>query len=176
MRSAPLIFGIAMISVGWATGGGAAQILFTLFGEQVFHRGASGHRHDLGIRRRGSTDRRRPRPPDRPPSRVRAAISAAITVAYLTHGAAYVVFSAMQTYWLALLFICASRVGMAVTSVLNYSQLLKHTRDEYRGRVFATLESVRWAVMMLSMAAAGICLAVLRSAHDWVWRPESSVR
>ena len=31
-----------MISVGWALGGGAAQILFALFGEQVFHRGASG--------------------------------------------------------------------------------------------------------------------------------------
>src|SRR6185312_4626214 len=42
MRRVPLTVGIAMISVGWAMGGGAAQILFALFGEQVFHRGASG--------------------------------------------------------------------------------------------------------------------------------------
>jgi len=42
MRSVPLMMGIAMTSVGWAMGGGAAQILFALFGEQVFHRGASG--------------------------------------------------------------------------------------------------------------------------------------
>jgi len=42
MRSVPLLMGIAMTSVGWAMGGGAAQILFALFGEQVFHRGASG--------------------------------------------------------------------------------------------------------------------------------------
>ena len=42
MRSVPLMFGIAMISVGWASGGGAAQVLFALFGEQVFHRGAAG--------------------------------------------------------------------------------------------------------------------------------------
>ena len=42
MRSVPLMMGIAMISVGWALGGGAAQILFALFGEQVFHRGAAG--------------------------------------------------------------------------------------------------------------------------------------
>src|SRR4030095_15509907 len=42
MFSTPLILGIAMISVGWATGGGAAQILFTLFGEQVFHGGPAG--------------------------------------------------------------------------------------------------------------------------------------
>src|SRR5512147_2198067 len=42
MRSVPLIFGIGMISVGWAAGGGAAQILFALFGEQVFGRGPEG--------------------------------------------------------------------------------------------------------------------------------------
>ena len=42
MRSSPLILGIGLVAVGWATGGGAAQILFSLFGEQVFHRGPSG--------------------------------------------------------------------------------------------------------------------------------------
>ena len=42
MRARPLIMGIALISVGWATGGGAAQILFTLFGEVVFKKGAAG--------------------------------------------------------------------------------------------------------------------------------------
>ena len=42
MRSVPLIFGIGMITVGWSTGGGAAQVLFTLFGEKVFNRGAAG--------------------------------------------------------------------------------------------------------------------------------------
>ncbi|MGE5646235.1 MAG: MFS transporter [Acidobacteriota bacterium] len=156
MRATPLIFGIAMISVGWATGGGAAQILFALFGEQVFHRGASGIGtiwgfagvglliggalgHFIG-RRAGFRGYKH-----------------AVTISYVLHGATYVVFSLMSQYWLALLFICLSRVGMAVSSVLNYSQLLKHTQDEFRGRVFATLESVRWAVMMLSMAAAGVC-------------------
>ena len=42
IRSTPLILGIGLLSVGWAAGGGAAQILFTLFGEQVFKRGAAG--------------------------------------------------------------------------------------------------------------------------------------
>jgi hypothetical protein len=49
-----------------------------------------------------------------------------------------------------------SRVGMAVTTVLNNAQLLRHTPDQYRGRVFATMESLRWSVMIVSMAAAGI--------------------
>jgi hypothetical protein len=47
-------------------------------------------------------------------------------------------------------------VGMAVTTVLNTSQLLRHTPDEFRGRVFATMETIRWPVMIFSMAASGI--------------------
>ena len=35
MRASPLILGIGLLSVGWASGGGAAQILFSLFGELV---------------------------------------------------------------------------------------------------------------------------------------------
>jgi MFS family permease len=42
MSKAPLILGIALIAVGWASGGGAAQVLFTLFSEQVFKKGAQG--------------------------------------------------------------------------------------------------------------------------------------
>jgi hypothetical protein len=42
LRATPLIFGIGLISVGWATGGGAAQILLSLFGDVVFKRGSIG--------------------------------------------------------------------------------------------------------------------------------------
>ncbi len=42
MRSTPLVLAIALAWVGWATGGGAAQILFTLYGELVFKRGPAG--------------------------------------------------------------------------------------------------------------------------------------
>ena len=58
MRATPLVFGIAMLSVGWASGGGAAQILFSLFGEKVFQRGADGDRHHLGVRGHRTADRR----------------------------------------------------------------------------------------------------------------------
>ena len=36
------LLALALVNVGWASGGGAAQILFSLFGEVVFHRGAAG--------------------------------------------------------------------------------------------------------------------------------------
>src|SRR4029077_986762 len=42
MRATPLILGIGLVGVGWATGGGAAQILFSIFGEVVFKRGPAG--------------------------------------------------------------------------------------------------------------------------------------
>jgi MFS family permease len=155
MRSVPLIFGIAMISVGWATGGGAAQILFALFGEQVFHRGPAGIGTIWGMagvglliggglghwigRRTGFSGYKR-----------------TVTAAYVSHGVTYVLFSQMENYAAALGMILLSRVGMAASSVLNQFQLLRHTPDEYRGRVFSTMESLRWAVMIGSMAAAGI--------------------
>ena len=42
MRASPLILGLALVGMGWASGGGAAQILFSLFGELVFNRGPAG--------------------------------------------------------------------------------------------------------------------------------------
>ncbi len=79
-----------------------------------------------------------------------------MTFSYLVHGVAYIAFSKMESYGAALFFIMLSRVGMAIATVLNTSQLLRYTPDQYRGRVFATLESLRWSTMMFSMALAGI--------------------
>src|SRR5258706_14355828 len=42
MRSSPLILAIGLVAVGWATGGGAAPILFSVFGGVVFHRRSVG--------------------------------------------------------------------------------------------------------------------------------------
>jgi hypothetical protein len=67
--------------------------------------------------------------------------------------------------------------------VLNFSQLLRHVSNAYRGRVFATVESMVWSTMMLSMMAAGIaslfysprviaaCAGALSSttAIFWAW-------
>jgi MFS family permease len=155
MRGVPLTMAIAMISVGWAMGGGAAQILFALFGEQVFHKGAAGIGSIWGFAgvglliggtighiagRRTSFE----------------GYKRTVTVSYLVHGGAYMLFSQVESFSGALFWMMLSRVGMAVTSVLNQAQMLRHTPDAYRGRVFATLESLRWSSMIVSMAAAGI--------------------
>ena len=61
----------------------------------------------------------------------------------------------MPTIALACVFIALSRAAVAVSSVMNFSQLLRHVEDRFRGRVFATLESLTWSTMMISMMAAG---------------------
>jgi MFS family permease len=155
MRSSPLVMGIALVYVGWASGGGAAQILFPLFGEQVFHRGPLGIgtvwsaagvgllvgaavAHTIGRRISFQNYKR------------------TVAICYVIHGGAYVLFSQMLAFGWALFFIALSRAAVAVSSVLNITQLLQRVPDEFRGRVFATNESLTWSTMMLSMTAAGI--------------------
>jgi MFS family permease len=155
MRGVPLTMGIAMISVGWAMGGGAAQILFALFGEQVFHKGPAGIGSiwgfaGVGLLIGGAIGHLAGRRCSF------AGYKRTVTVSYLLHGGAYMLFSQSATFPEALVFMMLSRVGMAITSVLNQAQLLRHTPDAFRGRVFATLESLRWSAMIVSMAAAGI--------------------
>lgn len=168
MRTTPLVFGIAMLSVGWASGGGAAQILFSLFGEKVFNDGPLG----IGIiwgfagvglliggtiaywmgKRINFVQYKR-----------------TIAIAYIVHGGAYVLFSQMPTIALACVFILISRAAIAVSSVLNFSQLLHHVEDRYRGRVFATLESLQWSTMMLSMMATGVATVAYSPRTIGAW-------
>ena len=154
MRGTPLVAGIAMISIGWASGGGAAQILFSLFGEKVFHAGPLGIGviwgcAGIGLLLGGSfaywLGKRLSF----------VAYKRTVAIVYVIHGLSYVAFSQMPTIALACIFIGLSRGAVAVSSVLNFSQLLRHVEDRFRGRVFATLESITWSTMLLSMMAAG---------------------
>ena len=155
MKSHPLILGLCLISIGWATGGGAAQVLFTLFGEVVFKRGAAGlgtiwGSAGLGLVIGGIIAHRIG------PKLSFRAYKHTVTICYVIHGSCYVIFSQMESFLWACFFMMLSRAAVAVSSVLNFSQLLHHVANEYRGRVFATFESLTWSVMMLSMMGAGI--------------------
>jgi predicted MFS family arabinose efflux permease len=155
MASTPLILGIGLIAVGWASGGGAAQVLFTLFSELVFNRGARGLGQlwgtaGIGLLIGGIIG-----------NRLGKKIGfenykKTVFFCYLLHGGAYIVFSQMTNWYLALFFMGLSRASVAVSSVLNWSNLLKHVDDRYRGRVFSTIETMNWSTMMLSMMVAGI--------------------
>lgn len=155
MRSIPLLAGLGMVSIGWASGGGAAQILFPLMGDRVFHRGAMGTGELWGSAGFGLVcggifaHRLMPRLSF-------SQYKKAVSLAYVVHGASYVCFALAKPYWLALLMIGLSRASVAVSSVMNFTQILRVVADEYRGRVFATLETLTWGTMLLSMTAAGL--------------------
>jgi MFS family permease len=155
MRSVPLVMGLLMVNIGWATGGGAAQVLFTVFGELVFNRGPAGLGMVWGFagigllcggvvaytigRRLSFTNYKR-----------------TISLCYIVHGGSYILFSQARSFTWALVFIALSRAGVGVSSVLNMWQLMRIVPNGLRGRVFSTMESVQWCVMLLSMAAAGV--------------------
>jgi len=154
MRSAPLLFTIALAHVGWATGGGAAQILFTLFGEVVYPYGPVGMGAiwgfaGLGLLIGGTAA-------NRFGSRLDfEGFRKLIPVVFVIHSLAYILFSQVRPFWMVLAFIALSRFGMGVAAILNTTLLLRHVPDAYRGRVFATIETLVWGTMMLSMAGAG---------------------
>jgi MFS family permease len=168
MRSTPLVLAIGLVGMGWATGGGAAQILFSVFGELVFQKGPSGigtiwgcagigllvggaFAHWLG-RRIGYEGYKR-----------------SVIFCYIVHGAAYVLFSQAREFGAALFYIGLSRAAVAVSAVMNFSQLLRHVPDKFRGRVFSTVESMVWSTMMVSMAAAGIASQTISPRTIGAW-------
>ena len=83
-------------------GGGAAQILFALFGEQVFHRGAAGIGVDLGVCRNRTVDRAARSGMLPASASGLPGVQAAVTLSYLLHGAAYMLFSQVESYSAAL--------------------------------------------------------------------------
>ncbi len=160
MWRTPLIFAIGMAYVGWASGGGAAQILFTLFGEIVYKAGPAGigtlwGAAGLGLVVGGITAHRL--------GRVLGfnGYKHAISVGYFIHGAAYVLFAIAPTIWLSALAVAVSRIAMGSNNVLNRTMLLTHVPDQFRGRVFSTVEMMLNTVMMISMALSSIATGPL---------------
>jgi MFS family permease len=154
MRATPLIFGIGLISVGWATGGGAAQILLSLFGDVVFRRGSVGIGAMWGSAGVGLiigavvAHRIFPR-------LSYSAYKVTISVCYILHGLFFLLFSLSGSFVAAIFWIGMSRAAVGVSSVCNSSQLLRHVGYEFRGRVFSTVETWTWMTMMFSMSVAG---------------------
>lgn len=153
----PLLLAIALAGVGWASGGGAAQILFTLFGEVVFKAGPAGVGiiwgfAGVGLVLGGFVG-----------LRAGQALNFeqykwAIAGCFFVIGGAYMAFTQMATMWGAVVFITLSRIAMGANNVLNRSMLLHHVPEAYRGRVFATVEMLMNVSMMVSMTVAALAV------------------
>jgi len=154
MRSVPLIFAVGLVNVGWASGGGAGQILLSLFGDVVFQKGSLGigaiwGSAGIGLVA-GSIIAHRVFP------RLNfAQYKWIVPLAYILHGTFYALFALSPSFGWAVICVGISRAGVAISAVSNSSQLLRHVANDYRGRVFSTVETWTWMTMMVSMSLAG---------------------
>lgn len=155
----PLLVGILLLGVGWATGGGAMQVLFSIFGDLIFHRGAFGigvlyGAAGIGLATAAAIANRFGNRLSFP------AYKRLLTVCYLCYGSLYIAFSQMRSFWTAVLLIGLSRYFIGTSSVLNLSRLMRIIPDEFRGRVFATNETMTLTTMLVSMLLAGSLASV----------------
>ncbi|MCC7153486.1 MAG: MFS transporter [Bryobacterales bacterium] len=154
ITATPLVLAIGLTGVGWASGGGAAQVLFTMYGERVFNAGAAGVGfiwgfagvglvlggllgHQAGPRLRYKQYKR------------------FIGWAFLIHGLSYVAFSQAPVIGWAMVAIALSRACVGMINVINRTILLTHVPDAFRGRVFANFEMLTNTAMMASLMGAG---------------------
>ena len=157
MRASPLILGIALVAVGWASGGGAAQILFSLFGELVFQSRTRGHRLSVGRGRRSDCSSAEHSRTGSASEFRSKAYKRTITICYVIHGGSYVIFSQMRDF----------RTGAAVSRHLARGRR-RQLRAQHVATAAARLQTNFAAAclrpwkrctgptMMLSMAGAGV--------------------
>jgi MFS family permease len=155
IKAHSVILAIGLSQIGWASGGGAAQVLFTMYGKVVFKAGPAGMGFiwgfaGIGLVIGGLLAHRLG------PKLDFVGYKHAIGLAFFVHGAAYVAFALMPTIGGAIVFIALSRLGMGVCNVLNRTMLLTHVSDEFRGRVFSTFEMTVNLAMMGSLMGAGL--------------------
>jgi MFS family permease len=155
IRSNPIVLGLMLIGVGWATGGGAAQILFSLFAVDVFKNGDQG----IGILYSAAG--------------IGIVTGAILANFFFRHrsfsfakwvlgssivltGIFYSIFSFTQGIWSGVFWLAMSRVVMGVNQVIGITLLMQVVPEELRGRTFSTRETVVIFTMVLSMLLAGV--------------------
>jgi MFS family permease len=156
----PFVRGVIMVNVGWATGGGMANILFDQLGGHVFNEGA-GDRGDWSVamlftasgaglflgmmlaRRAGAwvAGERR--------------AGHFIGWSLILHGIFFAAAGMMPSLLLTALWIAASRFVLGMEFGVQETLMMRVLPDDYRGRVFTTDRSLEFGMMSLSMMAGG---------------------
>ena len=123
VRHQPIVLGLLLVGVGWATGGGAAQILFTLFAVDVYRAGESGigilySAAGFGIVVGATASNAFFR------HRSFAVTKWVIGISMVLTGVFYSIFSFTQTLWAGVLWIALSRVVMGINNIIGTTLLM----------------------------------------------------
>lgn len=155
VRSQPIVLGLLLVGAGWATGGGAAQILFSLFAVDVYHAGESGigllyAAAGLGIVIGATASNIFFR------HRSFAVTKWVIGISMVLTGVFYSIFSFTEALWTGVVWIALSRVVMGINNIISTTLLMNTVPAEFRGRTFSVKETVVIFTMVVSMLGAGI--------------------
>lgn len=157
IRSNPIVLGLLLIGVGWATGGGAAQILFSIFAIDVLRAGDQGigllySAAGLGILIGASLANWFFH------NKSFALTKWVIGASMVLTGIFYSIFSFTHFLWSGFFWIMMSRVVMGITHIISTTLLMNTVPTNLRGRTFSTREAVVILTMVLSMLLAGVGL------------------
>jgi MFS family permease len=155
VRSTPIVWGLLLIGVGWATGGGAAQILFSLFAIDVYHAGEAGiglmySGAGLGIVVGASIANWYFR------NKSFAVTKWVIGISMVLTGVFYSIFSFTTSLPAGVFWIAMSRVVMGINHIIGTTLLMNTVPAQLRGRTFSTKESIIIFAMVVSMMLAGV--------------------
>jgi MFS family permease len=155
VRRQPIVLGLLLVGVGWATGGGAAQILFSLFAVDVYHAGESGigilyAAAGLGIVVGATASNAFFR------HQSFAVTKWVIGISMVLTGIFYSIFSFTHTLWSGVIWIALSRVVMGINNIIGTTLLMNTVPAEFRGRTFSVKDTVVIFTMVVSMLVAGI--------------------
>jgi MFS family permease len=155
VRHQPIVLGLLLVGVGWATGGGAAQILFSLFAVDVYRAGESGigilySAAGFGIVVGATASNALFR------HQSFAVTKWVIGISMVLTGVFYSIFSFTQTLWAGVLWIALSRVVMGINNIIGTTLLMNTVPADFRGRTFSVKESVVIFSMVVSMLLAGV--------------------
>jgi MFS family permease len=159
----PLVLAIIGINILWATGGGAANLIYDRLGGVVFA-GQGGLKGDSGVaslymavgaglflgmmlaRRVGAHVELR---------RMTAPFIGSMLIA---HGIFFALAGLMPTLWMAALMLFCSRFIIALEFALQETLMMRALPDNLRGRVFTTDRAAEISVMSASTFVAGWAL------------------
>jgi MFS family permease len=155
VRGQPIVLGLLLVGMGWATGGGAAQILFSLFAIDVYRAGESGigllyGAAGLGIVAGATASNAFFR------NQSFAVTKWVIGISMVLTGVFYSIFSFTHSLWAGMIWIALSRVVMGINNIIGATLLMNTVPSEFRGRTFSVKESSVIFTMVVSMLLAGI--------------------
>jgi MFS family permease len=143
---------IALQSLVWPIGGGAINVLLSVYGYQVFHSGNTGVGVMYGALGLGFLMGGLLTP------RFTAWTRQAAVAGFLIEGLCHVVVSQSPSLWLASICLVLATVGAGVGNASVITLIMQTVTQEVHGRVFAMFDTTSSVTIAASMMATGILL------------------